>query len=291
MAKEAWYRWGKSDERGAFNLADAACTCAAAALVRTGRVISLAQPLSARTPVPAPRAGLMHLMNRDGGDYAAGAKRPDGFQFAEDTLVLATHTGTHIDALCHVWYDDELYNGFSCHSIRSTSGAAHCGVDKLGPIVTTGILFDVMRHRDRPLALGEAISASDLQRCVDKSVLGRLAGAAVLIRTGWLEAYGADADAYFKGEPGIDEDAALWLAESGVAVIGADNFAIEPLPFPAGRVFPVHKRLLRDFGIPLIEGLQLKELGEASVTQFLFAAAPLPVVGATASPLSPIAVL
>jgi kynurenine formamidase len=49
--------------------------------------------------------------------------------------------------------------------------------------------------------------------------------------------------------------------------------------------------LIRDFGIPLLEGLVLKELGETGATRFFFVAAPLPLVGATGSPLCPIAVL
>jgi kynurenine formamidase len=291
VAKEAWHRWGEDDERGALNAITADRVREAVALVRTGRVMSLAQPLSAQTPVPGHRGHFMHLMNRDGGDYAAGARRPDGFQFAEDTLVLANHTGTHIDALCHVWYDDELYNGFSCHSIRSTTGAAHCGVDKLGGIVTTGILVDLVRLRGRPLAEGEAVSAADLDECLDADARARLRGAAVLLRTGWFETRGADAASYFRGEPGIDERAAVSLAEAGVAVIGADNYAIEPIPFPAGQVFPVHKRLLRDYGVPLIEGLRLAELAATGATTFMFAAVPLPIAGATASPIAPVVVL
>lgn len=95
----------------------------------------------------------------------------------------------------------------------------------------------------------------------------------------------------FNREPGIDVEAALYLAESGVAVVGADNFAIEVLPFPTGTVFPVHQRLIRDYGVPLLEGLVLRELGELGATEFLFVATPLPIVGATGSPVAPVAVL
>jgi len=49
--------------------------------------------------------------------------------------------------------------------------------------------------------------------------------------------------------------------------------------------------LIRDFGIPLLEGLVLKPLAEAGATAFLFMAAPLPIKGGTGSPLTPIAVL
>jgi putative cyclase len=112
MSKEAWGLWGAEDECGALNHINVEKVRRAASLVRAGQVISLAQPLSPRTPVPKHRAGIQHFMGRDGGDYAAGARRPGGFQFAEDTVVMPLHIGTHIDALCHAWCDDCLYNGF-----------------------------------------------------------------------------------------------------------------------------------------------------------------------------------
>ncbi len=112
MTLGAWGQWGAEDERGALNFVGSEQVRQAVGLVRSGRVISLAQPLSERTPVPGHRASMQHFMGRDGGDYAAGGKRPGGFQFAEDTVVLPLHFGTHIDALCHAWYDDKLYNGF-----------------------------------------------------------------------------------------------------------------------------------------------------------------------------------
>jgi kynurenine formamidase len=95
----------------------------------------------------------------------------------------------------------------------------------------------------------------------------------------------------FDTEPGIDADAALWLAEQQIAVLGADNFAVEVIPFAPGTVFPVHQRLIRDFGLPLLEGLVLQPLAATGRSEFLFAASPLPVVGGTGSPISPMAIL
>ena len=63
------------------------------------------------------------------------------------------------------------------------------------------------------------------------------------------------------------------------------------LPFAAGTVFPVHQRLIRDFGIPLLEGLLLHQLAATGRHEFLFAASPLPVVGGTGSPINPMAIL
>jgi kynurenine formamidase len=266
MTKENWNLWAAEDERGALNHIGAEAVKLAAALVSWGQVISLAQPLSARTPVPPHRAGMQHFMGRSGGDYAAGARRPGGFQFAEDTLLMPAHIGTHIDALCHAWYDDQLYNGFPGAGTRGTTGAARCGIDKMGPIVARGV-----------------VNAS-------REVGGEPAkGDVVLLRTGWTE---RDPETIsFETEPGLDLAAALWLAEREIAVVGADNFAVEVLPFATGTIFPVHQRLIRDFGIPLLEGLMLKPLADTGRHTFMFAASPLPVVGGTGSPISPMAIL
>ena len=234
----AWNLWGADDERGALNYIGPDQVRRATTLVRSGEVLRLAQLLSSKTPVPAHRCGLQHFMGRDGGDYAAGAGRPDGFQFAEDTVVMPLHIGTHVDALCHAWYDDKLYNGYLGDTIRSTTGAARLGIEKMPPIVTRGLLLDLVRLKGRLLADGETIGAADLQAAADAAGVMPGRGDAVLLRTGWLEAQKGVKHPSFNEEPGIDVQAARWLIEREVAIIGADNFAVEVLPFPAGQVFP-----------------------------------------------------
>jgi kynurenine formamidase len=289
MSQDNWNRWGADDEKGALNHIDADTVKRAAALVTSGQVISLAQPLSPRTPFPPHRAGMQHFMGRSGGDYAAGARRPGGFQFAEDTLLMPAHIGTHIDALCHAWYDDQLYNGFPGTGTRGTTGAVRCGIDKMGPIVARGVLLDIAAVRGGPLTDGTAIDVADLVKAAREAGVEPGRGDVVLVRTGWAECDPAAIS--FDSEPGLDLAAALWLAEREVAVVGADNFAIEVLPFANGTVFPVHQRLIRDFGIPLLEGLVLKPLADSGRHSFLFAANPLPVLGGTGSPISPMAIL
>lgn len=287
----AWGRWGADDEAGALNLIGPEQVRRAAGLVRTGQVVRLAQLLSHRTPVPRHRAGLQHFMGRDGGDYAAGAKRPGGFQFAEDTVVMPLHIGTHIDALCHAWCDSRLFNNYREDTLRSTSGATRLGVEKMPPAVTRGVLLDVVALRGRPLQGGEVVSRADLEACLGQAGLKLEPGDAVLVHTGWLAAQQGVENVDFNTEPGIDHEAGLWLARQEVALIGADNYAVEVLPFAPGTVFPVHQCVIRDFGIPLLEGLQLDPLVRTGRQEFLFVAAALPIVGATGSPLTPLAIL
>ena len=290
MAEEAWGRWGADDQLGALNQIGPEQVAAAARLVKTGQRLSLAQPISSRMPVPPARPHVTHFMNRDGGDYAAGAKRTGGFQFADDTIILPLHSGTHIDCLCHAWYGDKLYNGTSGSAV-SSSGAARLGAETLPPIVTRGVLLDFFALSGGALADGTSIGVDWVRQACTRAGVTLRSGDAVLIRTGWQETRGSNGTADFNREPGLGVSAAEFLAEAGAAVIGADNFAVEVMPFAEGTVFPVHQRLLRDYGIPLLEGLVLAPLAAAGATEFLFVAAALPIVGATGSPLTPIAVL
>ena len=123
--------------------------------------------------IPPHRPQPMHFMDRDGGDYAAGGKRPGGFQFAEDTVVLPLHLGTHIDGLCHAWYEDQLYNGFSSNTVRSTTGAQRCGIEKYPPIVTRGILLDLVRLQGSVLPGGTTIGRTLLEAACGQAAAAR----------------------------------------------------------------------------------------------------------------------
>ena len=149
--KDNWGRWGDGDEAGAVNLIGAGETVRAAAQVTRGEVISLAQPISTAMAVPKHRPGVMHFMGRDGGDYAAGQSRKGGFQFSDDTVVLPTHSGTHLDALCHCWYDDALYKVPVAGPVRGRVQqflAVPAGAETCGPVIhdREGSVFVAVQH-------------------------------------------------------------------------------------------------------------------------------------------------
>lgn len=286
-----WGRWGEEDEAGALNLIGPSEVLAGLGLARRGKIVRLGLDLGPRTPVPPHRKTPERFMTRDGGDYAAGARRPGGFQFAEEVWSFAAHSGTHLDALAHAWAEDRLYNGFPGHGTRSTTGAARCGADKLLPVITRGVLIDLVGD-GAPLGPDEPVSADRLAAACASTGVALQRGDVVLIRTGWLSTVrGADHGHVFESEPGIDPSAARWLAEADVSVVGADNYAVEVQPSEEGTMFPVHQILIRDHGVPLLEFAALDELAAEGATEFCFVAAPLPLVGGTASPLCPLAVL
>ncbi len=53
---------------------------------------------------------------------------------------------------------------------------------------------------------------------------------------------------------------------------------------------PFHVRALRDFGIYIFENLDLETLGEDRAYEFMFVAAPLPLVGGTGASCVPVAI-
>jgi kynurenine formamidase len=291
MSAHNWGRWGDDDEIGAGNLVDSVATRHAAGLVRSGKVVSLARPLGPRTPVPAHRRPVARFMDRTAGDYVNRESRRGAFRYAEDTVLMSTHAGTHIDALAHAWADEELYNGHPAKMTQALVGAQRCGADKLAPIVTRGVLLDLVPPGEISLPAEAGIGATELERAYTEARLEPRSGDAVLLRTGWWDRHRENPDLYFASEPGLTVDAAGWLAARDPAVIGADNCAIELLPFPTSEAFPVHLLLLHRHGIPLIENLDLRPLANHGVTEFLLVAAPLPLVGSAGSPLNPLAVL
>lgn len=285
-----WGRWGPDDEAGALNLLTPQVVQHAASLVRDGTVLSLAQPLGPTAKVAPHRRAPARFMDRDAGDYALGARSPAGFKFAEDTVQMATHSGTHLDALSHAWEGDTLYNGHPASSTRSTQGASRCGAETLRPVVTRGVLIDLVSASGGPLPASTAITAGKLELIYQRIGVKPRSGDAVLLRTGWSER-GLSAADYHRDEPGLTLDAAEWLVDHDVVVVGADNYAVEVQPSEPETRFPVHLCLLHRHGTPLLENLDLATLAAHGRATFLFVLAPLSLAGSTASPVTPVAVL
>jgi kynurenine formamidase len=231
-------------------------------------------------------------MSLDGGDFAAGVKLPHDARAADDYIIMPTHTGTHVDALAHVWTGDQLYNGHSANYVRSY-GATRCGIDKLGPLVGRGVLLDVASTKGIDvLEPGYEITAEDLEECVRTLGVDVGEGDIVLVRTGWLKAHIGNPESFHTDQPGLGLGAGRWLASRDVVAVGADNSAVEVMSWNGRRSTPnvVHQALIRDFGIPLIELMTLEGPAEDKVYEFLLVIASLPIKGGVGSPVNPIAI-
>lgn len=262
-------------------------------IVRDGvRVIDLGRPLFAGMPQSPNHPAFTRTLPRRHGDMV----RPDGGSAANDLIVMGTHVGTHIDALAHVSHDGRLHGGADAREAGIGGSFQEHGVHTIAPMVTRGVLLDI------PRALGidacEAayeITVADLERAEELSGTRLGQGDVALIRSGWGKRFDAGAEEYLgknTGVPGIGEAGALWLAERAVVAAGADTVAFEYLPAGAGHsVLPGHRVLLVEAGIYIIEALNLEEVADARVGEFTFILIPLNLVGATGSPVRPLAVI
>ncbi|HVR83552.1 MAG TPA: cyclase family protein, partial [Planctomycetota bacterium] len=112
----------------------------AAALVRSGRTVTLSAPLATTAAPDNPKPVLHHMTLLPDIDIGSGDLR-----FAGDFFGLEFHgdAHSHIDALCHVLYKGKMHNGFPA-SVIDSSGAKKMAIDvaKDG-IVGRGVLLDI----------------------------------------------------------------------------------------------------------------------------------------------------
>jgi len=252
-------------------------------------IYDLAQPLENGMPgSPNHPQFRMSLLRRHGDMH-----RPDGSSAANELIVTGGHVGTHIDALSHVSYDGKLYGGYETESAQRGGRFSVHGVETIRPMVCRGTLLDIAAAR-RTLVLpaGYGITAEDLDQAAHESGVEPRHGDVCVIRTGWARHWNQP-EIYLgqeTGAPGLTAEAASWLAHRGVRAVGADTAAVEQIPAGQGHsLLPVHRMLLVDHGIYIIENLLLEDLAVDAINEFTFILSPLKIMGGTGSPIRPLA--
>jgi kynurenine formamidase len=279
-----WGRWGAEDEQGSLNLITPELIKQAAGLVKTGKVYSLDMPLEATGPQWPQRHKTWKVTTFRNDPAASGS--------ADDVVTMHSHSGTHMDALCHVWYHNEFYNGFKASENISSNGAIRNSIDKVPFIVGRGVLLDIAGWKGVDhLGLGEAVTATDLDQCAESQGVKLQAGDILLVRTGWLRVFEKDQALFDSGEPGLNLSTLPWLKQHDIVAIGTDSHAVEVLdiiPPPEGT--PFHWVAIRDLGLYLLENLNLEELAADRAYEFLFVVAPLKLTAGVGSPINPVAI-
>ncbi|OKI56380.1 cyclase family protein [Micromonospora sp. CB01531] len=256
-------------------------------------IYDLGRPLTVGMPQSPNHPPFWITLPRRHGDTV----RPDGGSAANDLLVMGTHVGTHVDALAHVSHNGRMHGGVDATAAQVGGRFHELGVHTVAPMVRRGVLLDIpgaLAQESCPA--GYEITDADLDAAVCRQGTSVGPGDVVLIRSGWGRLFDhEDRTRYIgkeSGVPGIGADGATWLAERRVHAAGADTIAFECLPPGKGHsVLPAHRILLVEHGIYLIETLALEELARDAVYEFTFILSPLPLYGATGSPVRPLAVI
>jgi kynurenine formamidase len=299
-----WGRWGLDDQIGTLNLVGPDQVRAAAQLVRQGKVISLTLPYDQNGPqLGGSRSNPQLLLTATGVDHAAGKQDPlpngfgpaHGFGFADDILIMPTQSGTQWDALSHIFYKGRMWNGRLAAEVTS-KGAAKNGIEHFsGRIVMRALLIDMPANLGlNALQPGHAIGPDDLDDYLAAYDLEVRPGDALLVRTGHLAAR-RDAWADYAGgpAPGMSLHTAPWLHRHDIAALATDTWGVEVLPNEIDVFQPLHVVSLVHGGLAFGEMFDLDGLAADCATdgiyEFMLIASPLPLTGATGSPVSALA--
>jgi kynurenine formamidase len=283
-----WGRWGKEDELGALNLITAEKRRAAAALVKSGISVSLARNvLKHRVGVSAP---FEHTM-------IAWGDTPNA-EGAADIFSVQFHgyTQTHLDALCHIFHGDRMFNGFSKRTVSQQGADKMSVVSMKDGIVTRGVLMDMPRALGRQyLGAGEAIYPEHLDNWLAATGMKMKSGDALIVRTGrWAREASEGSWDIESGSAGLHASCLPWLRKHDIAVLVSD-LASDLMPSQVEGVrMPIHLITIAALGVPIVDNCDLEVLSEQASAlgkwEFLFLASPLAVPGGTGSPINPIAI-
>jgi kynurenine formamidase len=172
-------------------------------------------------------------------------------------------------------------------------------IARIEMVANTGTYLDTPGHRHRG---GHDLSGLPLAKCallpavvVEGESTGAtglaafegldVAGHAVLVHTGWDLHFGTEAYGALE-HPYLATEAAEWLADQGVALVGIDSVNIDATPPRGDR--PVHTLLL-DREIPVVE--HLTGLSALPPTGATFSAVPPKVAGMSTFPVRAFATL
>ena len=293
-----WGRWGPEDDRGTLNFLTPEKVVAAAALVRSGRTVSMAIPINkmAGPDNASPAVHHMSLMH----DIPISES---GLSFGMCYLAMASHGDchTHVDALNHVGYRGQLYNGKPT-SLLTSRGSEWGNITAYATgIVGRGVMLDAARYRKVPwLEPGDAVTRDELEAIEASQGLRLGEGDILVFRTGhharrlalgpWSNEYPPSGG----GKAGLHMDTVPWMHERRIAAFLPDGDG-ETVPSNVeGMPYPIHALQITAMGMCVSDSLQLEELAQACEQEgrweFMVVGLPLRLPGATGTPWNPIAI-
>jgi kynurenine formamidase len=284
-----WYPspWGPADQRGAANRITPQKVLEAKSLMTRGTVFELGQVYESSMPLFGTRHFSLKIPQTFG---PMGSNR---LEF-HDELVSAEigQVGTQFDGLGHIGIGDLFYNGNNRADFSKPDGFTKLGIENVGAIVTRGVLVDVAAYKGvARLEGGYEVTLADLRGALERQRTEVGAGDVVILHTGWSSLWKVDNAAFGASAPGIGLEAARYLVEREVVLVGADTWSMEVVPNPNPELqFPVHQLLIPRNGIYIFENLRTEELARDRVYEFAFFFAPLKLKGATGSPANPLAI-
>jgi kynurenine formamidase len=210
-----------------------------------------------------------------------------GFADSLELITTSMHSGTHMDALCHMSKNGKLYGGVNAAEIETHQGYTKMSVEEIPPIVKRAVLLDFPKYKGLDI-LPERyeITPEDVDGAMAAEKVTIKQGDAVLVRTGYSRYMTTDSDAYLHKYAGMTAASARHLASKKISIACSDNLA-----FGVPKPFELHQAFLVENGIFMIKSLNLEALAKDEVYTCALIVLPLKVKGATGSLVRPIALV
>jgi kynurenine formamidase len=290
--------FGARDEIGMLNLMDAASAQAIMARADAGRMFDLSVDHFMGMPGwfgagdPPYQIWMTHTPRGEEADDVMGVGRTQNelVSYSGDVVQMYTHCGTHIDTLNHFGYHGEIFNHFHADEHLGSRHWRVCGAEKHPPMLARGVLLDIAgMHGVDMLPDSHPVGPDDLAACLRHQAVELRPGDVVMIRTGRMRAW-PNQDAFTLNAPGLNRAGAEFLAKAGAITIGSDTLALEQTPSADPENWMVvHSYLLAEAGIPIMEVVNLEEIGADKLWEFAFFGACIRLRGATGAPMRPVA--
>lgn len=308
--------FGSDDQVGSLNWIGTKKVLDSLKLVKRGKVVTLGKVYQRDIPFFGNRNWKLIIPG-----LPTGGPGGDNSLVYNDEYISAElgQVGTQFDGLGHIGVNTSkgnfFYNGNLLEEFGTPYGLNKLGVEKLGEVgyVTRGVILDVAGYRgvDRlPIPQGKSrrdlgiITVADIRGTIKKQKISPIKpGDVVIFHTGHGKYWGRNWDSlseeqkeenrrmFNAGEPGPGISACRYLSQQKVAMVGSDTWGTEAFPGEdSKRPFDCHIEFMVKHGITIMENLEVDQLLEDEVYEFLFVFAPLKMKGATGSPANPIAI-
>jgi kynurenine formamidase len=273
-----WGRWGPDDQLGSANLVTDAKRKQAVSLAKSGLSVSLSHNL---------------LTDKADDNSSPFEQTMLGSGNNMDNYRVSYHgyAHSHIDALCHILYKEQTYNGYATAVVNTPKGCAKLGIDNLKQgVITRGILIDIPLLKGVPyLEPGTAVYIEDIEAWEKKAGVKIGPGDAILLRTGrWARRDKAGPWNVGRNAAGFHASVAPWIKARGVAFVGSDAAEDVVPSMVEGIALPVHTLLITGLGINLLDNQDLEHVATTAAKlrrwEFMLTIAPLVVTGGTGSP-------
>lgn len=293
-----WGRWGKDDRLGTLNHIGPEQRVAAAGLVRHGRSVSCGWQLET-TVYADERIAPQRFMLQTGAAAPDLDLGGDLGAYAADYVGVAYHGPrvTHLDALCHVLWDGQMYNGHQQSVITAERGSDLLDVTGARDgIVTRGVLIDAARYRGVDwLEPGDTVRVEEVEAILAAQGVSAEPGDALLLRTGFGRKRTEQGARVIPVEKaGWNADCLPFFASHCTALVTSDgvNDTI-PSGFESVRM-PIHAVGVQAMGLWLIDNCNLEAAAatcaELGTWEFQFVVSAVPFAGTTGAPVNPLAI-